>query len=283
MTTLRKAGIEVFYWLERWDDDQSSVFERAASSGFGAVEISFVAGLAPDVPDLRKHAADCGLSVLASTGLTESLDVSSPSKRAREAGINHLRQCIDWAHALGSPILGGVTFGEWLGKPVDEPTEHRKRSAESLAAVADHAADAGVDICLEVLNRYETFMFNTVEQCLEFIATVDHPSIKVELDTFHMCMEEANLGDAVRLAGTLLGHVQVAANNRKAPQYGQLDWAGFGQALDDVGYDEWVVFETFPDHLAETGRGTYAWRSLVHEDLDADARSAAAFIKEQIG
>ena len=70
-------------------------------------------------------------------------------------------------------------------------------------------------------------MFNTVAECLAFIDLVGQPSIRVEIDTFHMNIEEDDLGAAVALAGDRLGHVQVAANNRRPPQFGHIDWTSF--------------------------------------------------------
>ena len=96
-----------------------------------------------------------------------------------------------------------------------------------------------------------------------------------------MNMEEDDLAGAVRLAAGRIGHVQVAANNRRAPQYGHIDWTAFRAALDEAEYRGWVVFETFPNSGAETGRATYAWRDLT-DDPDGDAARAAAFIRERL-
>ena len=220
----RPVGIEIFYWLDNWSDDQSSVFSKAAEAGYEGVEISLVAGLDVGVDRMARTAASLGL---------------------------------------------------------DDLDGYRQRSAAALHEVAGYASTLGIDICLEVLNRFEIFMFNTVAECLEFIDTVVHPSVKVELDTFHMNMEEDDLAAAVRSATGRIRHVQVAANNRRAPQYGHIDWASFSEALDDSGYDGWVVFETFPNSKVETGQATYAWRDLT-DDPDRDAAGAAAFIRENI-
>ncbi len=277
----RPVGIEIFYWLDRWSDDQSSVFAKAAEAGYDGVEISLVAGLDVGVGRMARTAGSLGLDVLCSTGLSPTMDISSPDASVRRAGIDHLRRCLDDAARLGSPILGGVTYATWMGFPDGDHDGHRQRSAAALREVAGYASTLGIDICLEVLNRFETFMFNTVADCLEYMDMVDHPSVKVELDTFHMNMEEDDLAGAVRLAGSRIGHVQVAANNRRAPQYGHIDWSSFSQALDQVGYQGWVVFETFPNSKVETGRATYAWRDLTDRP-DQDAAGAARFIRENI-
>ncbi len=277
----RPVGIEIFYWLDSWYDDQSSVFHKAVEAGYDGVEMSFVAGSDVGTERIARTAASLDLQVLCSTGLTPAMDVSSPDADIRSAGIYHLKWCLDQAAALGSPILGGVTYAPWMGFPEGDLRGHRERSAESLRTVAEHAATVGVDLCLEVLNRFESYMFNTVSDCLSFIEMVGHEAVAVELDTFHMNMEEDNLAEAVRQAAGKIGHVQVAANNRRAPQYGHIDWGAFQQALDDVGYQGWVVFETFPNSEVQTGRDTYAWRDL-YDNLDGDAADAAAFIREHL-
>jgi D-psicose/D-tagatose/L-ribulose 3-epimerase len=276
----RRIGIEVFYWLDQWSDDQTAVFDRVAAAGFDGAEISFVAGHDLAVQDVASGAAAAGIDVLCSTGLTEDLDITSTDPGIRAAGRAHLERCLRDAAELGSPILGGVTYAPWmsLGGDVED---RRRRSADVLHHVADEAQRVGVTLCLEVLNRFESSMFNTVEECLAFIDLIGHPSVGVEIDTFHMNMEEDDLARAVSLAGDRLGHVQVAANNRRPPQFGHIDWPPFRAALDSAGYDGWVVFETFPNPDVETGRSTRAWRSLV-TNLDLEARDAATFMRRYI-
>jgi D-psicose/D-tagatose/L-ribulose 3-epimerase len=278
----RPVGIEIFYWMDRWSDDQAAYFHRARQAGFDGVEISLVAGAEPPVERIRGELEANGLGVVCSTGLSPALDVSSPDRAIRKAGIAHLLQSLETAAAVGSPVLGGVTYAPWFHFPAESDLQpYRERSAAALVEVARAAASLGVDLCVEVLNRFESFMFNTAEEALGFLALVDHPSVRVELDTFHMNIEEDDFGGAIRSVGDLLGHFQVAANNRRPPQYGHFDWSAIRAALDDIDYRGWVVFETFPNPSVETGRSTHAWRSLV-DDPDAEARAAAAFLREQL-
>ncbi len=277
----RPVGIEVFYWLDHWSDDQSSVFDRVAAAGYDGAEISLVADAETDIKKIARAAAAANIDVVCSTGLTPQLDISSVDRDVREAGKRHLRRSLEQAAELGSPILGGVTYAPWMVLREQGLGESRKRSAEALGEVAEVASQLHVDLCLEVLNRFETSMFNTVAECLTFIDSIGQPSVLVEIDTFHMNIEEDDLGAAVRLAGDRLGHVQVAANNRRPPQFGHIDWPAFRTALDATGYDRWIVFETFPNPDVETGRSTRAWRALV-TDPDLEAKNAATFIQRHI-
>lgn len=278
----RPVGIEVFYWLNRWSDDQTACFTRAQQAGFDGVEISLLAGSMPKVELYQRLLTDNGLRVACSTGLTPELDVSSPDRDIRRAGIAHLIDGLETAAALGSPVLGGVTYAPWFRFPeADDLRPFVERSAVSLAEVARVADGLGVVLCLEILNRFETYMLNTVEQGLSFLDLVDHEAVRLELDTFHMNIEEDDLGQAIRLAGRRLGHFQCAANNRRAPQHGRIDWHEVKSALDDVAYEGWVVFETFPNPAVEVGRSTHTWRHLV-TDADAEARAAATLMREQL-
>lgn len=279
---MRDVAIEVFYWLDNWTDDQIGVFARAAAAGFDGVEISFVSGPAIDWQRMRGELDRYGLRVFASTGLSPATDISSADARVRSAGIEYLKRCLESASRVGSPILGGVPYAPWLYFPsASDLRPFRERSAAAIREVARTAADLGLTICIEVLNRYETFMFNTAHEALAYLELVDAPNVKLQLDTYHMNMEEDDLGAAIRLTGSRLGHFHCAANNRRLPGPGHIDWGAVRSALDDIGYAGWLVIETFPNPTVETGRAVNTWRPLV-EDADGDLRRSLEFLRANV-
>lgn len=278
----RGVGIEIFYFMDRWTDDQAAHFSTAVECGYDGVEISLQPHVLEDPSRIRAESARLGLPVLCSTGLTRETDISDPDPAVRRNGVEYLKRCLAMASSLGSPILGGVTYAPWFGFPDDDLHARRQRSADSLREVGVTADQLGVVVCVEVLNRFETFMLNTVGQALDFLERVDHPSVRIELDTFHMNVEEPDLAGAIRDAASNLAHFQCAASNRAMPGKGHIDWAEIGSALDDIGYDGWVVVETFPNPDVETGRSTHAFRPLV-KDLLGEASAAARFVRSQLG
>ena len=280
---MRKIGIEIFYWIDNWADNQIAYFSRAKDCGFEAVEISFVSGPeSVDIPRLRGETERLGLDVYCSTGLSPQTDITSPDASTRKAGIEYLRLCLETAQKAGSPILGGVTYAPWLHFPdTKNLTAYRARSASALHEVATIANDLGVTLTMEVLNRFETFMFNTVSEGLSFLQQVDHPGVKLQLDTYHMNMEEDNMAMAIRMAGSQIGHFHCAASNRRLPGKGHINWKAIKDALDDVGYQGGLVIETFPNPNVETGRTVNTWRSLV-QDYDSEARQAVAFLRQHV-
>ncbi len=279
---MRKIGIEIFYWIDKWTDDQAAYFERAKACGYDGVEISLVAGPDMDFTAMRRELDRLDLAVFASTGLSLATDISSPDTAVQQAGIEYLKRCLEAAQRVGSPLLGGVTYAPWLHFPAEvDLRPFRDRSADALSQVAQTANDLGITLCMEILNRFETFMFNTVAEGLPFLQRVNHPAVKLQLDTYHMNMEEDNIAAAIRLAAGQIGHFHCAASNRKLPGQGHIGWTAVQSALNDVGYDGWLVVESFPNPAVETGRTVNTWRSLV-TDFDAEARQAAAFLREQV-
>lgn len=278
---MRTLGIGILYWAERWQQAQPPLFRRAKDAGFDAVEISLVNGADFDLNEYRRALSDTGLQPYCIMGLNAATDISSPDGAVRAAGIEYLKRALEATRKLGSPILCGLPYLQWLYFPTGDHQPYRERCASSLRVVAQAAADNGVTICLEVINRFETFMFNTVGDALTFLQHVDHPAVKLHLDTYHMNMEEENIAQAIRSAGDQIGHFHCVASNRRLPDKGHLNWQEIRQALDDIGYDKGLGIEAFPLPNTETGRTVNTWRPLA-DDLDADARAAARFIRQQL-
>ncbi len=46
---------------------------------------------------------------------------------------------------------------------------------------------------MEPLNRFETYFINIAEDIVKLVKDINHPNLRVHLDTFHMNIEEKNL------------------------------------------------------------------------------------------
>lgn len=279
---MRKVGIEIFYWLDHWADDQVACFTKARAAGFDAVEISLITGPNIDVAAVRSELDKQQLGVFCSMGLPLDKDITSPDEAVRRAGIEYLKRCVETAARVGSPILGGLPYVPWLHFPkAQDLRPFRERSAAAMREVAATAGDMGITLCTEIINRFETYIFNTVADGLDYLALIDHPAVKLQLDTYHMNMEEANLPAAIRQAGSRIGHFHCADSNRKLPGGGHIDWRSIKAALDEVQYQGALVMETFPNPAAETGRTVNTWRPLVH-NYDVEAQQALAFLRQHV-
>jgi D-psicose/D-tagatose/L-ribulose 3-epimerase len=278
---MHKIGIHLSYWQESWSDPLVPIFQRAKSAGFDVVELPLLTPHQMDFQYLKSELDRAGLLASCGTGLGPEIDITSPDPDIRAAGMDHLRACLEGAAILGSPVLGGLTYAPWGVFPPGDWSQRRGQCVASLQQAAGVAETLGVTLCLEVVNRFEGYLLNTVEGGLALIEDVGHPAVMLHLDTFHMNIEEDNLPDAIRLAGDHLGHLHCVANNRKAPGKGHIDWAGVRGALQAINYQGYLVAESFVNPAGEVGRGLYIWRDLADE-LDANAQEIARFLREEV-
>ena len=94
--------------------------------------------------------------------------------------------------------------------------------------------------------------------------------------------------DAIRLAGSDLGHFHVGECNRKLPGEGNsINWAEIGKALRDIHYDGCVVMEPFEIPGGEVGRSIRVWRDLTGGDrseatMTAKVKKSLQFLKKNL-
>ena len=141
----------------------------------------------------------------------------------------------------------------------------------------------GIAYCLEVVNRFESNILNTSEEAVRFADEVGRPNVKILLDTFHMNIEEDNIADAIRHAGSRLGHMHVGEGNRNLPGKGSLPWKEIGKALKDISFSGGVVMEPFVKMGGKVGEDIKVWRDISRgadgTQMDEDIMKSLAFFK----
>ena len=279
---MRPIGIDLSHWIEHWSQDLLPILERAKACGFDGAELAIIDPFNMNFHALRQELVRLDMRVTCGAGLTPSADISSPDAGIRQAGMEKLKRCVEGCQLLGSNILGGVLYAPWMRFPETYDLQpYRDRSAAALRLVGQVAGDLGVTLCLEVINRFEANLFNTVDDGLAFLQQVDSPHVKLHLDTFHMNIEEDDLAQAIRTAGRALGHLHCASNSRRRPGLGHIDWRALKVALDEIDYQHWLVIETFPRAGNQVGNTVRTWRALGG-DLDEEARLGAAFLRQSL-
>jgi D-psicose/D-tagatose/L-ribulose 3-epimerase len=256
-----------------------TLLPHIASLGFDVIELPIEEVGQVDVARVGELAREHGLevSVCAVIGPGRDLLLADEAER----GVTYLRSCIDVARQLGSPTVAGPFYSA-VGRCWRSTDAERERDVDQIAGVlrslGAYAADHGVRLGVETLNRFETSFLNTTEQALELIGRVDHPSVGLALDLFHLGIEEKHIGDALRAAGHHLVHVQVAENDRGTPGTGHLPWREVAAALHEIDYAGRVVIETFSDRVEAIARAAAIWRPLA-PDSDTLARDGLAFLR----
>jgi sugar phosphate isomerase/epimerase len=226
--------------------DLAEQFANAARYGFDAVEVAVgpAFDLGERFAEVRRASESSGLPVCAiCTHPIHDPLVPDPTDRARRfAALADLLRLADDLGARGVvsvPVRPPHAFPEMADRDrelFDLAAGEFRRWAAALPAGRSA-------VFLEPLNRYEAFFLNRVEQAVALAERIGHPRVAALADLFHMNIEEADLGKPLRAAGSRLGHVHVADNNRFEPGAGCLDFRTPLAALKATGYDGYVSIE----------------------------------------
>jgi D-psicose/D-tagatose/L-ribulose 3-epimerase len=275
-------GVFGLLFFSKFTQERISVLEKVKKLGYEGIEISLSEDyLSSNLSnDIVKEAKKLDVKCLCSTSLDEKTDITSNDKAIRENGITFLKKCVEEAAKLGSDVIGGVIYAPWgLSNKKGRTREEWEICKESLFKVAEFAKDYKVFLALEPVNRFESHFLNTAEEAKTLINEINHPQLKIHLDTFQMNVEENRLYNAIKTAGNLLYHFHCCASNRGIPGNGHIEWDEVYQALKEVGYQRWLVVESFtPDIMKEEfGRQVAIWREIAEpEDI---AKKGLDFLK----
>lgn len=219
-----------------------------------------------------------GVSICAAMGPDRDLIIDDVA--TRDNGMAYIRACVDAAQTLGAKNVAGPLYSS-VGRVWQATSEERARDTDllvrQLSSLAAYAADHGITLCVEPLNRFETSFINLTSQAVEVVDRVGSPACGLLLDTFHMGIEEKKLGDAIRLAGARVKHFHACENDRGAPGSGHVPWDDVAQALRDIHYDGSVVIESFTNKVKSIARAAAIWRPF-ESSQDALAQNGLNFL-----
>ena len=280
---MNKLGIFMNFWEKNWDADHIKYINKAADIGFDVLE--FQAQPLLEMSDARlteiKSAADRrGIELTYSLGLDPKYDISSEDESVRCGGVKYLSQIMDRVKKIDGTIISGVSYAGWGVTIGSRKQQMLEQSIKSMRELVKAAEDYGITYCVEAVNRFESALLNTSAEAVEYVKRVDSPAIGVLLDTFHMNIEENNIGDAIRYAGEYLKGFHTGESNRAAPGRGHLDWDEIFKALSDIKYTGRIVSEPFVMPGGEVGDAVKLWRNLVSENTEAVIDNEANFLLE---
>jgi D-psicose/D-tagatose/L-ribulose 3-epimerase len=136
---------------------------------------------------------------------TDERDLAHSSVEARRRAVEYYRGCVELAAAVGAPVVGLIPGAVGRIAPLTTQAREWGHAVEGVREVALYAAERGVSVAVEAINRYETHLVNRVEQALELAdATGVDGVVGVIADMFHMQLEEEDPAAAVARAGPVL-------------------------------------------------------------------------------
>jgi D-psicose/D-tagatose/L-ribulose 3-epimerase len=259
-----KIGTVTLIWTDNFDHSHVHLFPRIKGQGFDGVEV--ITFKIPGYPaaEVRKAAEQNGLELTFTTAFTGNFSFVSDDAAARRQAAVFMQDCIRLAADLGSKLFCGPFYAPLGYMPGRRRTpDEWKRVVEGLQEAGEFAARNGVTLGVEALNRYETYFLTTAAETLALCQEVNHPNVGVLFDLYHANIEEKNLPAAIRLLGQHVKNVHASENDRGIPGSGHIDWPGVIQALQDVGYEGFLVIESFGFTMETIAAATCIWRDLA--------------------
>lgn len=241
-----KKGFSDAMFVPKWDTEK--FLKLTSKAGFDGVELNFreEGGDLTDHTTLRdaeklgKLVRDNDLETAAiSTTLHNIYAISSSNSKLRDRGIDIASKMIDFAGAMGAPVVQVVP-----GVLFEETPYHigYELAQEALSRLGDQAAAAGVIVGLE--NVCNNFLSNPLE-FKRFIDEINHPAVQFYLDNGN-ALKTGIPEHYIALMGEQTCCVHFKDYRIKCDDYvplleGDINWPSNLQALKDVSYDGYVI------------------------------------------
>jgi len=246
-----------------------AMFEHAAEIGFDGIEMNWV-------PDAQWPEV---LAAVANTGVRPATIAPEAGQKAmhadageRRAWCDSAKRSLDRCAEVGATgfIVVPTLPNKMQGMPriPDLWPVRSQVAAEQEVFVAmlhqlgEYAAERGVYVIVECLNRYEQFWPLQLAEGAELVRRADTKGAGLLADFFHMNIEEADIAAAMRDAMEYIVHVHLADSHRRQPGTGH------------------TVFKPGLAELVRAGYGRYlGFEYSLGPDGTADQKQALAYIK----
>lgn len=276
-----RFGLNLLVYTAAFGRDDLGLIGKVAEMGYDGIEVLFgdLGTLEPQATRaaLRQH----GLGLTSCCVMPENANPCSPDAAVRRAALDRLRRMADLTVEMGGNAMAGPLYSpvRYLTGRACTASEWG-HCTEVLAAGAAHAAAVGIVMAIEPLNRFETYVVNTVADAVRMCRDVNSPALKVQIDTFHANIEEKDVAAAIREAGPWLGHFHACENDRGVPGTGHVPWDAVFAALRDVDYRGWVTIESFATGIVDLCAAACIWRS-IYPSAESLARGGLEFLKHK--
>lgn len=275
-----KIGASLLSWITpNWNAEAGKfAIEQTAKAGFDLIEILLPNSMEIDTETVKKQLKANNLGVVCSLNLPKEAHIAFYPKEAEIL----IKKAIDKTSELETVFLGGVLhggIGVFSGNPLTE-TE-KNTIAEVWSSVADYAKEKGIDIGIEPVNRYESYVCNTAGNVLELIEKTGKDNLFLHLDTFHMNIEENNFREPVLLAGKKLKHVHMTESHRGMLGEGTVNWDELFGALKAIDFEGNLVLENFSSSVPGMQQMVSLWQKSSY-NAEEQALGSLDFIRKNI-
>lgn len=229
--------------------DLMSSLNLARDLGYDGVELMIrnPAEMGFSAGEVKRLLQDRGLELAAVTSGQvageDGLTFLAVEESIGQQAVERMRKLIDFAGHFGVPVNVGRIRGNIRPTHAEED---RARLVAILQSLCYYAGKQGVTIVLEPINRYESNFINNTHEGVALCKEVDRPNVGLQLDLFHMNIEDVSFAESFWVAGNYLRHIHVADSNRWPPGKGHLDIPAIIATIKELGYRGYLSAEALP-------------------------------------
>lgn len=277
-----KFGINTLLWTAAFGEEHLHLLPKFKQWGFDGVEIARFSFDGFPAAKIRAALADEGLECTFCSALTGETSLISGDAGVRAAARDFLREGIRTAAELGAKVFLGPFCGP-VGKLTGQrPTDDEwKYAVEGFASLGADLDACDVRLAHEPLNRFETYFTNLSADVYRLCEEAAHPRLGILFDTFHANIEEKDSAVAIRNVAARLHHVHTCESDRGIPGTGQVHWDTVLPALQEIGYEGWLVIESFGSRIPEIAAAACLWRDVA-PSAEAIAADGLRFLKSRL-
>jgi len=232
-------------------------FEKAANSGFHAVEFLFpYAFSAQDIKQKLEQnklqlvlhnlpagdwdAGERGIACLPDRVAEFQSGVTKAIEYAKELGVKQL-------NCLAGKIPAGIDT-ELL----------RKTFVSNLRYASSELKKANIKLLIEPINTFDIpgFYLSKTQQAIAILEEVGSDNLFIQYDIYHAQRMEGEICKTIENNLSKIAHIQLADNpGRNEPGTGEINYTHLFQFIDRISYKGWIGCEYKPATNTEAGLG----------------------------
>ena len=275
-----KFGASMLSWVSpQWNNDAGLyAIEKAARTGFEIIELCLPPTMQIDTKAVRSKLKQTGIQATCGLNLPKEAHIPSHPKEA----LLLLKKAIDKTEELEAHFLGGVlqgAIGVFTGASRTQTDD--QRLLDVWGESAHYALGKGIQIGIEPINRYETYVCTSAAEVLALFQQLHAPNLVLHLDTFHMNIEENGFYDPVIAGKEKLKYIHATDSDRGMLGEANVHWDDFFRALSEINYTHPLVLENFTNQVPGIKGPTSLWRPSKY-DADTLAKGSLAFLQKMV-
>lgn len=249
-----KFGAHSFLWIDEWNTEKGNyAIASTGRLGFDLIEMPLLKPAEFDAASHKKALAQAGIEGVCSLALPAEVHLPFYPQKA----LQFLLSALEKVEAVGSRFLGGC-IAYSLGAFTNKPPQDSEIQAviDIIGQVAQDAKKRGITLGFEAVNRYESYMYNTLADVRATIKAIGADNIVLHPDVYHMNIEEEGFYRPLVECADVLGYIHISESHRGLVGSGTVNWDEVFRGLKDANFNGPLTLESFtainPDLMAAT-------------------------------